>query len=209
MSPNLSIVILVVLLVVGWFALGTHFNVRKGHAWLRWLQDGLPLAGAKTTLRWLGSSVVELKIQKAEPPFRSAEIFLVLEPRDVGPLWALARLRGRRDLFIFRATLSSQPHLQLEVFDPRAWSARGIARRCEEQRWESIPVSAPLVAYGPGQPAAAAQVLQAAELPGSPLVRLSVRRTEPHLEIQWDLAHLRKLSSRTVFETLRHVTESL
>jgi hypothetical protein len=209
MSPQLALFILVAILVVGWFALGTHFNVRKGHGWLRWLQDGLPLVGKKTTLRWLGSSVVELKIQQAEPPFRNAVVLLVMEPRDVAPLWALARLRGRRDLFIFRATVSSLPRLQLEVFDPRAWSARGIARQCEEQPWEPFPVSLPLVAYSPGHPAAAAQVLQLAQLPECPLVRLSVRRTEPHLEVQWELAHLSKLSSRTVFETLRHITETL
>ena len=53
MSPNLALFILVVIFVVGGFALGTHRNVRRGHDAMRWVQDGLPLVGEKTTLRWL------------------------------------------------------------------------------------------------------------------------------------------------------------
>jgi len=34
---------LVVLIVVGWFALGTQANVRAGDRVLNWLRDGLPL----------------------------------------------------------------------------------------------------------------------------------------------------------------------
>ena len=55
MTPQLSIFVAVVLLIVGWFAVGTHLNVRKGESVLKWLQDGLPLIGEKATLRWLGS----------------------------------------------------------------------------------------------------------------------------------------------------------
>ena len=81
MSLNLAVFILVVVFVVGWFAIGTQYNVRKGHEAMRWLQEGLPLIGEKTTLRWLGSSVVELKIQQAKPPFSHATVLFVLEPR--------------------------------------------------------------------------------------------------------------------------------
>ena len=112
MSLNLVLFVAVVVFVVGWFAVGTHYNVRQGDHALRWLQQGLPLIGEKTTLRWLGSSVVELKIEKAKPPFRDAAVLVVLEPRDVAPLWAIARLRGRRDLFVFRATLHQRPELE-------------------------------------------------------------------------------------------------
>src|SRR5919198_4169854 len=89
----LLIALLVVLL---WFALGTRNNIRKGNDLLRWLQTGLPLLGRRTTLRWLGSSVAELQIANADAPFRDATVMVVLEPRDVGLLWAFARARGRR-----------------------------------------------------------------------------------------------------------------
>lgn len=206
MSLSLAVLILGVIVVVGWFALGTHFNVRKGNDGLRWLQDGLSLLGEKTTLRWLGSSVVELKIQQAKPPFRQVEVLLVLEPRDVAPLWALARARGRRDLFIFRGTLRTQPRVELEALDPRSWSTRGLQRQVESD-WTSLPVSPPLIAYTPQPSAAANELLNAAELDACPLVRLSLRHTEPNLEAQWRLDHLRQHPARAVFETLRRVAE--
>ncbi len=209
MSLSLALFILAVILVVGWFAVGTQLNVRKGEAALRWLQEGLPQVGEKTTLRWLGSSAVELKIQQGKAPFRAAEVTLVLEPRDVPPLWVLARLRGRRDLFIFRGTLRSQPTLEMEAFDPHAWSTQGLERKCAERNWTHLPAPAPLVVYSRGPAETVARILDAAQLPGCPLVRLSLRRAEPDFEVQWQLSHLRAHPSSTVFQTLRRITDCL
>jgi hypothetical protein len=204
MSPGLAIFILVVIFVVGWFAVGTHYNVRKGHEVMRWLQDGLPLVGEKTSLRWLGSSVVELKIQQSKPPFRQADVLVVLDPRDVAPLWALARLRGRRDLFIFRGVLRTLPRVEIEAFDPSSWSTRGLADQVDKN-WKPLSVSPPLVAYTPANVQAASELLQRALLNGCPLQRLAIRRTEPNLEVQWHLDPLRKHSARVVFETLQRI----
>ena len=209
MSPGFAVFVLVVIFVVGWFAVGTHYNVRKGHDVMRWLQDGLPLVGEKTTVRWLGSSVLELKIQQAKPPFRHAEVLLVLEPRDVAPLWGLARLRSRRDLFIFRGVLRTQPRVEMEALNPTSWSTRGLEDRVKSNHWTPLTVPPPLVAYSPGHPPAASELLNTAALDGCPLQRLAIRRTEPNLELQWHLDPLRKHSARTVFETLRRLTERL
>ena len=209
MSLSSAVFILVVLLVVGWFALGTQFNVRRGNEWLRWMEAGLPLAGEKTTLRWLGSSVVELKIQQAHAPFREVSVLLVLEPRDVAPLWALARWRGRRDLFLFRAALRLRPRVELEALNPRSWFTRGVEHRCRQKNWVALPAPEGLVAYTRGDTASAAQILQVAEVPECPLVRLAVHQVEPHFEAQWELRHLRGRSSRAVFETLCHLARSL
>src|SRR3990172_3765450 len=80
---------------MGWFAAGVVWNIRRGNAVLRWMQDGLPRLGEKTTLRWLGTSVVELTIHRAKAPFRQVEVLLVLTPRDVPWLWLLAVGRER------------------------------------------------------------------------------------------------------------------
>lgn len=66
---NISIFVTVAVAVVGWFAVGTQFNLHKGNKALEWLQEGLKLLGEKTSLRWLGSAAVELKIQDAKDPF--------------------------------------------------------------------------------------------------------------------------------------------
>ena len=209
MSPGLAVFILVVIFVVGWFAAGTHYNVRKGDTVMRWLQDGLPLIGEKTSLQWLGSSVLQLKMQTAKPPFRHAEILIVLEPRDVAPLWGLARLRGRRDLFIFRGVLRDQPRLELEAMDPDSWSARGLAGQVKIQDSTSLTAPLPLVAYAAGNKRAASETLDRTQLDDCPLQLLAIRRIEPNVEVHWHLDRLRQRSSRQIFETLRRIAQGL
>jgi len=205
MSLSLALFILAVIFVVGWFAMGTQYNIRKGHDAMRWLEDGLPVIGEKTSLRWLGSSVVELKIQQAKAPFRSATVLIVLEPRDVAPLWAFARLRGRRDLFIFRGVLQKLPRTEFEALDPTAWSARGITRQLEADAWTQLPVSPPLAVYAPQQSPLASDLVVAATVDACPLVRLAIHRNEPHLEVHWRLDPLRRRPSGEVFDTLRRL----
>jgi hypothetical protein len=79
-----AIVIALLIVVMLWFTLGTQRNIRKGNHLLVWLQEDLPRIGPRTTLRWLGSSAVELTIVEPREPFRTATVVLVLEPRDVG-----------------------------------------------------------------------------------------------------------------------------
>ena len=209
MSPSVAIFILVVILVVGGFALGTHRNVRRGHDAMRWLQGGLPLLGEKTTLRWLGSSVLQLRIQNAKRPFREAEVLFVLEPRDIAPLWLLARARGRRDLFIFRSRMHKLPELEFEAFAPTAWSARGREAHLRRQKWQPVTVRNSLLAYAPEPPSAANRLLDLAALSGCPLLRLSVQRSDPNFEVHWPLVELKKLPAATVFETLRKLGQQL
>src|ERR1041384_1507684 len=104
-----------VIVFVGWVAVGAQYNVRRGKSALKWLQEGLPLVGERATVRWLGSSVIELKIAEAKAPFRSAEVLVVLEPRDVPLMWWWAHARGRRDVLIFRSQLRGAPKVEPEA----------------------------------------------------------------------------------------------
>ena len=61
-----------VALVMGWFAVGSIWNVRKGNAALRWMQGGLPRSDERTTVRWLGTTSVELGPAKAHGPFEES-----------------------------------------------------------------------------------------------------------------------------------------
>jgi len=207
MSLSLAIFIIVVIIVVGGFALGTQRNIHRGNDAMAWAQSGLPLVGEKTTVRWLGSSVVQLKIQNAKRPFREVEVLFVLEPRDIAPLWLLARTRGRRDLFIFRSRMHKLPELEFEAFEPTAWSARGREAQLRSQKWQPVPARDSLVAYAPEPPPAAHRLLDLAVLSGTPLVRLSIQRHDPNFEVHWPLAELKKLPASTVFETLRKLGE--
>jgi hypothetical protein len=220
MSPELGryFLILVAFVVLGWFALGTQVNIRRGNRLLQWLGQGLPLVGERTTLRWLGSSAIELKVQVALAPLDSAEVFVVLESRDLPVLWWLFRAWGRRDLLIVRAELRRAPRVELEVFHPGAWSARGRARALGREHWtlvslplhQPVPASgSPLVAYAPRPADATADLLPLVPGAEGSLVRVAVRRTAPHLEVHWELRELERLEARAVFETFQQLAARL
>lgn len=181
-----SLLLLAVIVVLLWFALGTGRNIRRGNQLLRWLQGGLPLLGRRTTLRWLGSSAVRLEIVDPRPPFRQAEVVVVLEPRDVALLWAWARARRRRDFLIVRARLARSPRFELEVADLRGWTGRDALRNLDPEAWSFTEWGDPSIraAHGPGADPAATRRLwdRLAGVSGG-VWRLSIRRAPPHLEV--------------------------
>ena len=166
-----------------WFTVGTQSNVRKGERLMRWLGEGLPVIGPRTTLRWLGSSVAELKIVQPRPPYRDATVMVVLEPRDLGAIWAFAHRRGRRDFLLMRLSLIRAPRFRADVVDPTAWTA-GDNRRDEPpfDRTESWPTERRGAVDGH------------AATNGGPA--MDVRALEVRLDTNSDVAALRKLVER-------------
>jgi len=209
MSAELTIFVLVVITIVGWFALGTHVNVRKGHRFLEWLQGGLPLIGEKTTLRWLGSSVVHLQVEKAHEPFRRVEVLIVLEPRDVPPLWLLSRLRGRRDLLIVRTQLRSAPRIQVEILRSDTWSTASVEHEVKQQQWQRVE-RPPYQVYALQPGADVGELLAAAGQAGLPVNRIGVRRANNTLELHWQLpGRAADASARAVVEAAQQVAGHL
>jgi hypothetical protein len=181
-----SLLLLLVIVVLVWFALGTGRNIRRGNQLLRWLQGGLPLLGRRTTLRWLGSSAVRLELLDPRPPFREAEVVVVLEPRDVAPLWAWARARGRRDFLIVRARLERSPRFELVAADLRGWTGRDALANVDPEDWRLVEWGDPSVraALAPdADPAAARRLWDRLAAAGGGIWRLSIRRAPPHLEV--------------------------
>lgn len=173
--------------VLAWFAAGTVWNVRKGSALLRWMQGGLPLVGERTTVRWLGSTAVELVVAKAHPPFEEVTLVVFLEPRDLPWMWAIARRRGRRDTLIVRAKLRSRPHVDAEALDPASWSGRDVLPKLASADWSVRESASPgaLATYyrTPAALERADALVAIAGRAGFALRRLSVRRTQPHLQV--------------------------
>ena len=182
-----SIAIGLILVVMLWFALGTQRNIRKGNDLLRWLQGGLPMVGRRTTLRWLGSSAVELGIMEAEPPFREATVIIVLEPRDVAVLWAFARSRGRRDFVIFRANLVRAPRFSVDVRDPSGWTGRPESPDRADEQQPALQWSGGGVALvGPGADEAAIRAAwDELEKATGGVWRLTVQPLVPHVEVHF------------------------
>jgi hypothetical protein len=160
----------------------------------------------------MGSSVLELKIAKAKDPFRTAEALAVFEPRDVFFLWAFARLTRRRDTLIFRAQLRSAPPFEMEIFDPKGWTTRVNERKLQEKSWKraELPGNQPLVAYYSGKPHLDAQsLIQLATRAGGELMRISVHRTVPNLEVHWRLPKPQSFPARDLCLKLREMGEDV
>jgi hypothetical protein len=167
--------------VVAWFAAGTIWNVRLGRETMRWMQEGLPLLGSRTTVRWLGSSVVEMVIGDAKGAFGTATLVIFLEPRDL-PWWPLSRLRGRRDTLIIRGILKKIPSVELEALDPASWSGREARTRVPKD-W-SLHSGVPAIHYVSSAARERAEaLLEIAGRAGLAVRRLSVRRGEPHFQV--------------------------
>ncbi len=208
----LPLFLLAMLVFLGWFAVGTTWNVRRGDVMLKWLRQGLPLVGERTTMRWLGSSVLELKINKSRDPFRTLETLIAFEPRDVVFLWALARLRGRRDVLILRAQLRSTPDFELEAFVPHGWTAPRGANSLQARGWTPLPLTdhRNLTAFYSGEQGAQVQPLvdlAARACPG--LVRLAVHRSVPNLELHWLLPDPAACPARDLFLKVRQLGEDV
>jgi len=195
------------------FALGTTWNVRKGDQVMKWIRGGLPVIGERTTYRWLGSSVVELKIAKAKPPFRNTETLVVFEPRDILLLWGLARWRGRRDMLIFRAQLQAAPGYEFEVFDPQAWTTHNSERDVKKKNWSKLDLGAnsTLHAYffGNADTGELSQLINLTAHLGGKLIRLSIHRDIPNLEVHWLVPDTKTESASKVFSKLQQIASHI
>lgn len=181
-----EIITVVAIGVVAWFAAGTIWNVRKGRALMRWLQGGLPRLGDRTTVRWLGSTAVEMVIREARAPFAQATIVIFLEPRDTPWLWALGRSRGRRDTLIIRGHLRPAPKTDLEALAPGSWSGRDAFRALPPEWSVREPADRGALAVYYASRAAlprADAMIALANRSGLSVRRLSVRHLEPHFQL--------------------------
>jgi hypothetical protein len=195
--------------LVAWFAAGTIWNVRRGRLLMRWMQGGLPLLGERTTVRWLGSTAVEMAIREGKAPFASATLVIFLEARDLPWTWALGRLRGRRDTLIIRGMLRQTPMVELEALDPGSWSGREALGRVPRE-WPARPAAEPdgLVVHHAERTAVgqAGALLNLARRVGPTVKRLSVRRTEPNFQLHVALPDERK-PARDFFQAVHTLAE--
>ena len=214
MNPQ-YILVAAVIVLMGWFALGVLYNLRRGDALLKWMQSGLPSIGQKTTFRWLGTSVAELVIAHARKPFRRLEILLVLRPRDVFWMTLMALYQGRSDIVIYRGQLTTAPLTDLELVDPKSWSGRGLLQQFVDRKWESRTYQGLQLMAPAGLLDLAAQTLDRLAVPmqkfSDHYVRISLRRdaSQPHFEVHVPFPAHHTLEAGSYFEALRGLARAV
>lgn len=214
MNPQYILVVAVVV-IMGWFAIGVIFNLRRGDALLKWMQSGLPGIGQKTTFRWLGTSVAELVIAHAKKPFRRLETLLVFRPRDVFWMTIMAYFQGREDIVIFRAQLTTAPLTDLELVDPKSWSGRGVLKQYANRKWESKTYQDLQLLAPAGLLDLATKTLDRLALPmqkfSARYARFSLRRdaSQSNFEVHIPFPAFRTLEARQYFEALRQLAQAI
>ncbi len=214
MNPQ-YILVVAVIIIMGWFAIGVLYNLRRGDALLKWMQAGLPGIGQKTTFRWLGTSVAELVIAHAKKPFRRLETLLVFRPRDVFWMTILAYFQGRNDIVIFRAQLAIPPVMDLELLDPQTWSGRNTVSQLTGRNWESKSYQGLQLMAPKGLLDLATTTLDRLAAPMEKLspryARFSLRRdaSQPNLEIHVPFPQNRSTDAPKYFEALRELARAV
>ena len=210
-----TIIIIAAVIIMGWFAFGVVYNLRRGDTLLKWMQNGLPKIGQRTTFRWLGTSVAELIIAQAKKPFRRLETLVVLKPRDVFWMTIAAHFQGREDIVIFRAQLNTAPLVDLELVDPKTWSGRDALKQVIERKWESKAYQDMQLLAPKGLLDLATSVLDKLAVQMEELspryARLSLRRdaSRPNLELHIPFPAHRTLDATQFFIALRELAYSI
>jgi hypothetical protein len=206
MDPAIVAVIGLCVFLALWYGGGHLYNRRRGRRIFRWLEAGLDVLGGEREAGWLGSPATgaRINVTRATPPFRRLEITLLLENREMLPLWLLGRLRGKRDGLIIKATLRSPRRGEVEIVPATGSVAQGLRREQERPwSWEEGPYGL-LIAYrDPGARAQAAGLAPWLEAHGAHLHRFSWRKADPHIQLQANVAGLLATPSETFLTDLQ------
>ncbi len=206
MEARVIAVIGLCVLLALWYGGGYLYNRRQGKRLFHWLEKGLGVLGGEHEAGWIGSpaSGARINVIHASPPFRRLELTLLLENREMLPLWLLDHLRGKRDRLIIKATLRSPRRGEVEVVPAKERIAQGL-RKEQEQPWtcQTGPYGLVIAHRGPGTQQQVRPLEHWLEVYGMHLHRLSWRKTDPHVQLQIEVVGLLPTSSETFLADLQ------
>lgn len=189
MEPGVAVVIGVCAFLALWYGGGHLYNRRRGQRLFRWLKDGLDVLGGEVESGWLGSPAAgaRVNVTRAASPFRRMEITLLLENREILPLWLLDRLRGRRDRLIIRATLRSPRRGEIEIGSAKRKAAR---HRQRPWKWQEGPHGLAIAYQGSGAQQLVASLEPWLQAHGAHVIHFGWHKHDPHIILQLNIAKL-------------------
>jgi hypothetical protein len=200
MDPGTVAVIGLCVFLALWYGGGHLYNRHRGQRLFRWLKAGLDTLGGETEAGWIGSpaSGARINVRHADSPFRRLEITLLLENREILPLWLLQRLRGSRDWLIIKATLRSPCRDEIEIIPVSGRVAQDLRREKElPWEWKDGPRGLAVAYRGPGAQDRATALGPWLETYAQHLHRFSWRKTDPHVQLQAKATGLLLIPSET------------
>ncbi len=207
-TTSQRILLVLALLMLVWYVIGTWYSRRRGIRTLSWLREGLGSLGDQVQAAWIGSAASGAKVgtTKATPPFQQLEATFMLESRELLPVWLVNLLRGKRDELIIKAHLRSPRRGEFEVVPSGGRLERSLRRRLQSSwKWEVGPHGLRIAyrgAQGRALVSAAQPLLQRY---GLSLRRFAWRRDKPHLFLHIRLAGLTDCPPTEFFDELTAV----
>lgn len=204
-----AVIALSIALVI-WYVVGAQMNRRRASHLLRWVREGVREFGGEATWRGLGTSGFQVTVNGAKHPFRRIEMTVLLESREMLLLWLFNRLRGQRDLMIFKADLRTRPKAEMEVMRRRGGIAQEVLKAMDEKSWVKGKIEdTNLMVVRKGKDIAAlAERLSPLLREHAPyILRISLREASPHLLVNLSLSGLEEIEADAVFGLLERVIE--
>jgi len=206
MEPGVVAIIGLCVFLALWYGGGHLYNRRRGQHLFRWLEMGLDVLGGEREAGWIGSpaSGARVNVVHAAPPFRRLEITLLLENREILPLWLFDRLLGKRDGLIIKSTLRSPRRGEVAVVSAKGRTAQGLRREQEQPwTWQEGPHGLAIAYRGAGARRQVAGLESWLETYGAHLHRFSWRKTDPHVQLQMTVGGLLATSSEIFLADLQ------
>jgi len=193
-----------------WFVIGWQMNRRHGRRLLEWIIRGLRASGGQITASRLGLSGFQVNVHDAQPPFKSIETTVLLEPREVLLLWILNYLRGGADYFVLNGTLRTSPRGEVEVVKKEGRLAKPLPA-LDEKTWTSQETDSGLLIASRGKQGEklAEAISPLVEDLRPRLLRLSLSKKAPHLLLNLSLADLDEQSALLLFSSLRDLAQTV
>lgn len=194
-----------------WYVVGIQINRRRAVTLMRQIRDSVQPFGGSATIRWFGRSAFRVEAEKLAVPFVRLGVSVLLEPRETFFLWAVGRLRGRRDWLVASATLNGRVVSSFEVYHPKRRGAFQVASEIRDKGWrpEPLPGRPPLLCAAPdadGQ-ALAREVMNV--LARTNVWRVGLRPEAPHLTISLPVPATETQKTLPIFTILPQVARSV
>jgi hypothetical protein len=194
-----------------WFVVGWQMNRRHGRRLLEWIIRGLRASGGQITASRLGMSGFQVSVHKAQPPFKSIETTVLLQPREILLLWILNLLRGGADYFVLNGTLRASPRGEVEVVKKRGRMATPLLKGLDEKTWTSQETDSGLIIASRGKQGQqqADAISHLVEDLSPRLLRLSLSKKAPHLLVNLSLAGLDEQSALLLLSSLLDLAQTV
>ncbi len=194
-----------------WYVLGMQINRRRAVTLVRQVRESLTPFGGTATIRWFGRSAFRVEADQLTSPFVRLGISVLLEPRETFFLWAVGRLRGRRDWLVTGVTLGGPVAGRFEVYHPRRRGAFQVASEIRDKGWRQDPLAGrpPLLCAAPDADghALAREIMNV--ISRIEVWRVGLRPESPHLTISLPIPASESRTPLPIFAALPQLAQTV